>query len=288
MHSCIYEGQVTHHRSEPVVHRFQYHLFMVYLDLAELPSLVGRRGLIGDRKYAARSFLRNDHLFDPAVPLVDEVRAMILDQTGVAPRGPVRLLTQLRNCGYFMSPLNLFYVFDEDDRRVEYVVAEVNNTPWNERHCYLLWEGNRSCDDPLHFAHPKQFHVSPFMGMEMEYRWQLTPPADQLEVSLENYQEAKRRFSAGLTLQRRELSAQRLRQMTLRYPLMTAQIVAGIYFQALQLWWKKCPSHTHPAKLNRGPSLQAPQSSPATPPRAVRSGQRGVSRSAPASAARRS
>jgi DUF1365 family protein len=177
MHSCIYKGIVTHRRREPVEHRFQYRLFMVYLDLDEIPTLVGRRGLLAGSKYALRSFLRTDHLYEPSQPLADEVRDVIRRQTGQSSHGPIRLLTQLRYFGYYMSPLNLFYAFDASGRRVETIVAEVNNTPWNERHCYVLWAGNRRGDaSQLQFEHAKEFHVSPFMDMDMEYEWRLTKP----------------------------------------------------------------------------------------------------------------
>ncbi len=228
---------------------------MVYLDLDELPDIVGRSGLIASRKYASRAFLRGDHLFDESRPLVDEVRDLIRRETGQPSRGPIRLLTQLRCFGYYISPLNLYYVFDERDERVESVIAEVNNTPWNERHCYVLWDGNRTGDaDSLKFAHPKAFHVSPFMGMEMEYRWRLGVPDSDLSVQLANVHGAGQLFDAGMTLERRELNQRQLRRMTFRYPLMTAQIIAGIYYQALKLWWKKCPAYTHPKNLNNSPS----------------------------------
>ena len=262
MHSCIYEGTVTHRRRQPVAHQFQYRLFMVYLDLDELPSLVGRARLISARKFASRSFLRGDHLFDPSLTLTDELREVIRDQAGATPRGPIRLLTQLRYCGYFMSPLNLFYVFDERDQHVEFVVAEVNNTPWNERHCYVLWDGNRTSSmDQLNFAHRKGFHVSPFMDMDFEYRWRLSEPGSELKVHLANHRNSQQVFDAGMTLERRELNQQQLRRMTVRYPLMTAQITGGIYYQALKLWWKKCPFYTHPNKLNDSASLVPPASS---------------------------
>ncbi|QDU92506.1 DUF1365 domain-containing protein [Lignipirellula cremea] len=249
MHSCIYEGTVTHRRREPVDHRFQYRLFMVYLDLDELPSLVGPHGLIASSSQATRSFLRSDHLFDPSLPLADEVRELVREQTGQRPVGPIRLLTQLRCLGYYMSPLNLFYVFDASGRRVEHVLAEVNNTPWNERHVYLLWDGNREGEgDALRFVHDKEFHVSPFMEMEMCYRWKLSAPGENLQIDLTNLQDDRRLFHARMTLQRRELNRPQLRRMTFRYPLMTAQIIAGIHYQALKLWWKKCPVYSHPTK----------------------------------------
>ena len=251
MHSCIFEGTVSHRRLEPVAHRFQYRLFMVYLDLDELESFTGRRSLIGTTKSSIRSFLRSDHLFDAAIPLAEEVRKVIGDQTGRAPVGPIRLLTQLRNFGYYMSPLNLYYCFDESGQEVDMVVAEVNNTPWNERHCYVLWSGNKlEGGDELKFSHPKDFHVSPFMGMNMTYRWGLARPAESLTVHLANLRQEQMVFEAGMSLKRRPLDHQNLRRMSVRYPLMTAKIGAAIYFQALKLWWKKCPTYLHPNKLN--------------------------------------
>lgn len=256
MNSCIYEGTVTHRRREPVDHQFQYRLFMVYLDLDELPSLVGRRGLISGSKHASRSFLRSDHLFDNSLPLADEVRQLIHQRTGQTPLGPIRLLTQLRCFGYYMSPLNLFYVFDDGGQRIEYVVAEVNNTPWNERHFYVLWDGNRQdSSDELQFGHDKAFHVSPFMDMDLRYHWKLSTPGETLRIGLANSQDSKQLFDAGMTLEHQALSRPNLRRMTFRYPLMTAQITAGIYYQALKLWWKQCPVYSHPKNLTNSPSL---------------------------------
>jgi DUF1365 family protein len=234
---------------------------MVYLDLEELPSLVGEGGLIKHRKIATNSFLRTDHLFDPNQPLAEEVRQLVKHQTGTLPNGPIRLLTQLRCFGYYFSPLNLFYVHDQHDERVECVVAEVSNTPWNERHCYTLGEGNRTgAANSLSFSHAKAFHVSPFMGMDMEYRWTLSQPGIDLKVQLANVQDEREIFCAGMTLKRRDLTKRQLTRMTLQYPLMTAQIGVAIYLQALKLWWKKCPFYTHPNKRSNLPNA-IPESS---------------------------
>ena len=260
MQSCIYEGHVTHHRRQPVEHRFGYRLYMAYLDLDELPSLVGPRRQIASRRWAARSFLRGDHLFDQQRPLAEEVRSLIQQQTGRCPRGPVRLLTQLRHFGYYLSPLNLYYLFDEDNVQVDCVLAEVNNTPWNERHVYTLWDGNRrlaGSGGTIEYQHPKTFHVSPFMDMDVEYRWRLSSPGDELQLQVANLRGGDTFFTASMTLARQPLTQAVLRRVSWRYPLMTARIAAAIYLQAWKLWRKQCPFYPHPARAvdSKSPAL---------------------------------
>ena len=225
MQSCLYEGTVWHRRNEPVTHEFKYRLFMVYLDLEELPRLVGERGLIANRQFAVRSFLRRDHLYRHPESLDDEVRQIVYQQTGFRPRGPIRMLTQLRNFGIYFSPLNLFYVFDAKGERVESLVAEVNNTPWKERHCYVLWQGNGfRMHETMRFSHAKNFHVSPFMGMQQRYRWKLSEPRENLLVQLVSRERHEKIFTACMKLKRRSLDIAQLRRMTVRYPWMTVQI----------------------------------------------------------------
>lgn len=249
MHSCIYEGIVSHRRRDPVDHQFKYRLYMVYLDLDELHDLTTSDGLIGTSRKSACSFVREDHLFNPDLQLASEVRSIVEEQTGQSPNGPIRLLTQLRYFGYYMSPLNLYYCFDANGETVEAIVAEVNNTPWKERHCYVLWTGNRQGPaEEMRFSHSKDFHVSPFMDMNMAYRWRLGHPENSLKVHLANMRDSEVVFEAGMSLKRRPLNRAALRRMTLRYPMMTVQICAAIYFQALKLWWKKCPFYSHPTK----------------------------------------
>ena len=260
MHSCIYEGVISHLRRRPVSHRFQYRAFMVYLDLDEIRALTQANTTISSKRFSGQSFLRKDHLFDPSLPLEAEVRDRIESETGNRPTGPIRLLTQLRCYGTYFSPLNLFYVFDQQGEQVEYVLAEVNNTPWLQRHCYVLWQGNATGrDGQLEFAHPKEFHVSPFMDMQMQYHWQLAEPNETLSVKLSNLQGSDELFTANMQLQRSELTRQNLRRLTIRYPLMAARITAAIYYQALKLWWKKCPFYPHPHKQSN-PLSPAPTS----------------------------
>ncbi|MCO6453704.1 MAG: DUF1365 domain-containing protein [Pirellulaceae bacterium] len=251
MHSCLYEGRVWHRRERPVNHGFRYRLFMAYLDLDELPRLVPE--LVSGNHSAGLSFQHQDHLLGHAGDLASAVRQLVRERTGMEPGGPIRLLTQLRSLGRYFSPLNMFYCFDPSGSDLQCAVAEVNNTPWGEQHCYVLWEGNRvEPSSELRFTHAKTFHVSPFMDMRLDYEWTLHLPADQLRVRISNSRAGDRFFQAGLVMRRRELDRPTLRRMAWRYPLQPAGILAAIYFEAFRLWMKRCPTYSHPK--TRSPS----------------------------------
>ena len=249
MHSCLYEGHVVHIRRRPVSHRFRQRIALALLDLDEMEASSGGRRLVSQRRYAPLSFQREDHLFDPARPLKQEVYDLVEEAAAIRPVGPVRLLTQLRYCGYYFSPLNLYYVYDQTASVIEAIVAEVSNTPWKERHAYVLCRGNQTGETGLlQYAHRKDFHVSPFMPMDLGYRWGLSEPGERLSVSLANEEAGELVFEANMELTRRAWSPASLRRMAFRYPLQTAQISAAIYVHALRLWWKRCPVYVHPKK----------------------------------------
>lgn len=249
MKSCIYEGRISHKRSTPTEHAFRYTAYMVYLDLDELDSNRDLRRLIPSSGWKPSLFRRADHMGDCESNLGQSVRKLIEERTGQRSVGPIRLLTQLRQFGFYFSPLNLYYCFDEDGSSVEFIVAEVNNTPWREQHCYVLWQGNQQeTGSGLQYRHSKEMHVSPFMQMDVDYLWRITEPGEILKVSVANMQGDRKLFDAGMSFRRRPLTRSQLAYSQFRFPWMTARIMAGIYWQALRLWWKRCPTYQHPSK----------------------------------------
>jgi hypothetical protein len=228
-------------------HAFGQSLAMVYLDLDELPRLFRGSWLYGFEKPRPASFRRRDHLGDPARPLAECVRSLVEQRTGERPRGPVRLLTQLRSFGLAFNPLSLHFCFDEDGATPRAIVADVTNTPWNERHAYVL--PVQACEaGVLRFTTPKAFHVSPFLGMRSSYRWRIGLPGPRLHARIESWNAGRCEFVASIALERRELAAGELVRAWLRFPFASGQVLAGIYWQALRLWRKGAPFHPHPGR----------------------------------------
>lgn len=243
MNSALYTGIVSHRRLSPALHHFHYKVFMVYLDLDELPTLFKGAWFWSATRPALAWFRRRDFL-KPRIPdLKQAVLDTVFDATGERlENASVRLLANLRYFGYLINPISCYYVFDQRNA-LRFIVAEVTNTPWGERIAYVIPSGSEKLTS---HAFQKQMHVSPFMPMAMEYRWHSTPPDEQITLALQNWQLGELVFSANLTLQKKALSAGNLNRMLLTYPFMTAQVALGIYWQAFRLFIKKVKFQPNP------------------------------------------
>lgn len=260
MHSAIYSGQVRHRRFKPRGHAFAYRLFMVYVDLAELDRLFQGRWLWSAQRPALAWLRRADYLGEPAVPLDEAVRDRVQRETGERPNGPIRMLTHLRYFGLCFNPVTFYYCFDATDTGIETIVAEITNTPWNERHAYVLAEHfNEGHGNAKRYRLTKTFHVSPFIDMAIEYDWRFTIPTATLNVHMEDRKGSEKLFDATLTLERREISTASLAHALLAFPLMTARVLGGIYWQALRLWLKRVPFYAHPRKRTQTGGAKLPK-----------------------------
>lgn len=247
--SAVYEGIVRHRRHAPHPHAFRYRMAQLYLDLDEVDRVFDRRWLWSSKRRNLAEFRRSDFLGDPSQSLSDAVRERAAGVLGRRPQGPIRLLAHLRYAGVSFNPVSFYYCYTVDGTALDCIVAEITNTPWKERHAYVLpVEAAMAHGRALHWSFAKEFHVSPFIDMARDYRWRFTAPDEHLHVHMDVMREGEREFDATLHLQRRPLDAISLRRVLWRYPLMTAHVLGAIHWQALRLWLKRNPVYDHPSK----------------------------------------
>jgi DUF1365 family protein len=254
MHSALYRGWLEHRRHQPQRHAFRYRLFMAYLDLGELDTVFRGRWLWSTTRRALARFDRRDHFGDPALPLDEAVRRLVVEHTGTRPQGPIRLLTHLRYFGHNFNPVSFYYCFDASGRTVHTVVAEVTNTPWGERHCYVLPRAPEE-RGALRARSTKAMHVSPFHPMALDYDWRIGLPGHALGVHMAlSPSGGASVVDATLALKRVPIAGASLAGVLLRFPLMTMQVAVAIHWQALRLWLKRVPIFDHPTQGRAAPA----------------------------------
>jgi uncharacterized protein len=233
---ALYEGWVAHRRVEPVSHSFRYRIFLPLFDLEELPQALDPIPLWSARRPAPAWFRRDDYL-GGSLPLAEAAREQAYHCTGRRPAGPVRLLANPRYLGVGFNPVSFYFLHDSGGE-LDSVIAEVTNTPWGERHAYVLEAGSRTVNEG---DFDKALHVSPFMPMDQRYTWRAPAPGTTLSVQIESTEHGERAFDATLNLTRRPLTARGLANPTIR-------LIALIYGHAVALKLKGVPVQPHPAR----------------------------------------
>jgi DUF1365 family protein len=225
----IYAGTVLHARRAPA-RAFRYRVHMLVVDVDAVPAWL--------------PFRRRDYLGDPRRPLRAEVLDRVEAALGERPAGAVLLLTQIRPLGRAFNPVSFYYCLAADGAP-RAVVAEITNTPWNERHAYVLAAGAGGAAADF----DKSFHVSPFFPMAQRYRWRMDPPGERIGVDMINEESGREVFRARLSLARRApLTRTAYARAALAQPIAAWRTLAAIYWQALRLYLAGAPFHPHPAR----------------------------------------
>ncbi|MBO9707956.1 MAG: DUF1365 domain-containing protein [Caulobacter sp.] len=231
--SAIYSGQVFHRRLKPKTHALRYKVFMLLLDLDELPGLLARTRLLRSGRFGWASFHAADHGDKRGGDLRPYVSDRLVE-AGITPGGPVRLLCMPRIFGYGFNPLSLYFCHAPDGA-LNAILYEVRNT-FGQRHGYLI--ATPQADAPLRQTAPKRFFVSPFMDMDLTYRFTVSPPGDKVGVKVEVLDGEGLLLTAGFSGRRTPLTDAGLLSALLRHPLLSFGVVAAIHWEALKIFAK--------------------------------------------------
>lgn len=246
--SAIFRGIVTHKRFRPRVHKLRYRIFSILFDLDELPDLDRSLTFFSRNRFNLMSFHDRDHGGSGSEPLRDYVERTLREGGIDGGGGPIRLLCMPRILGYVFNPISVYYCY-RPGGELAALLYEVNNT-FGERHNYLI-----AVDHPGETAvlqgSPKRLHVSPFLPVDLEYRFRVTEPADALSVAVHVHDAEGLIVAAALSAKRTELTNGAVFRTFLLYPLLTLKVVAGIHWEALKLWLKGVRVHTKPVPPDR-------------------------------------
>jgi uncharacterized protein len=241
--SSIYIGDIRHTRLRPSRHRLRYRMLTFLVDLDELPALAARVSVFSFNRFNLFSFHERDHLSGTKQPLRLQVEEH-LHQAGIhLDGGAIKLLCMPSVLGCVFNPISIYFCHGPD-RGLRAILYEVNNT-FGERHSYLI-----QTSDPFARIHLQQcdkaFFVSPFMDMNMHYRFHAQCPGSKVLVGVRAYGADGLILSAVLTGHRHELSTGGLLKAFVRQPLLALQVFAAIHWEALKLWRKGLRPRTRP------------------------------------------
>ncbi|TYK66203.1 DUF1365 domain-containing protein [Colwellia echini] len=246
-HSSIYVGNISHRRFSPKKHSFNYKLYMLALDCDDIEKALKLNkgiGLFGFSWFHPLRFVEKDYLRDDPSGLRQRITDKVLALNGCNDISKVLMLVQVRCFGLYFSPANFYFCYDQNDNCTQ-MLAEVSNTPWNERHYYLV-----DLHSDKEKTNKKDFQVSPFMDLDMSYFWQIKPPnthSKKLKIHIENKRkhndsdQLTKLFDASLTMTSQTFNQPNLLRVWCQLPAMTIKVVLGIYWQALRLFIKRIP-----------------------------------------------
>ncbi|NND81607.1 MAG: DUF1365 domain-containing protein [Gammaproteobacteria bacterium] len=241
----LFQGWVDHDRRQPRAHRFRYRISPVWLNVQQTSVLDKLSWLWSSRRPAAVRFDR-DKFLPGAGSVYQSAQQEVLQHNGQQFEGTVYLLANLSVWGICYNPVSFYFCYNAAGQ-LRYILSEIHNTPWGERHVYVHeMPAGAELPHQGRFEFDKQFHVSPFMPMDLHYDWSFRVTNDNIFVTMRLLRADQKIFKVSMDLTARPLTAVQALWLPFRYPLMCVKVFTAIYWQAFILWCKRVPFYNHP------------------------------------------
>tara|TARA_R110002110_G_scaffold119309_2_gene293726 strand:- start:7061 stop:7813 length:753 start_codon:yes stop_codon:yes gene_type:complete len=241
--NILFSGTLRHRRFIPKVHEFTYKVFYFYFNINELASLCDTISFLSQEKFNYLSFYRKNYIGDASQPISETVNKLLSSQN-TKPSSDVFMMTQLSHLGFCFNPISLYFTYQDD--MLQSLIADVQNTPWGEKHPYVLTNPNDISHQSYAFQFLKKLHVSPFFDMRFVYDLNLKLTKENFIVHMQNMKDDIKHFDVTLSMQGVPFSANALKKLIVKHPFVSQKIILSIYWQALKLYIKRIPFVSHP------------------------------------------
>lgn len=255
-HCATATAKIRHRRFKPKPHEFNASLNYLWFDPDQIESICQQSKLWSFNRWNIFSLHEPDYLPNYAGSLRAKVQQHLAQHAAydLKTDDQVRILALPRSFGYGFNSVIFYFVWA--DQHLRFIISEITNTPWGERHAYThdcLTSSPlfRQSSTSYPFSFDKAFHVSPFMPMDIQYHWNFTfdstAETERLFIEMRLLQKQKIMFDASMQVTFAHLNnAAAQTRYALMFPLQGVKMLGMIYLQAMKLWLKKIPFHPHP------------------------------------------
>lgn len=234
--SNLYEGEITHARTEPVKHNFSFPIYTFVLDLDELELLDKKIRFFGYNRGSVFTLYDSDYLGSGQGSIKEKLKNWLTKFGYEEKYTTVKMITTLRVFKHTFNPVIFYYCLDSEDNIV-YHVAEVHNT-FGEGHLYILKNGKKSKVGTEYLV-PKEFHVSPFNKVEGDYNFHFSQLKEKLDVRINVSKNNKNFFYARISGNAQKITRYKLVKLIMKYPLRTLLVIPKILAEAAKLYYVK-------------------------------------------------
>lgn len=248
-------AQISHRRYQPKAHAFASGLTYLYFDPDQMKTWTQGSSLWSATGFNLLCLNEADFLTSALGSIRQKVAACLQAELDVCLDAdmPIRVLGLPRMLGIRFNSVVFYFVFDRAFKP-QFILTEITNTPWGERHTYVhdcRGQTPRHISDyqQYRFEFAKTFHVSPFMPLDLDYRWHFSFSDQKNVVYMQLWQTGILQFDANMSfaLEPITLPSQQ-RRYALKHLLEPCKMLFGIYSQAFKLWRKKLKFYRHPHK----------------------------------------
>lgn len=208
---------------------------MHHLSLGTIESAFSDSKLYSYDSRNIASFKKTNYLGKKNKGVYEKALNILKDNNVSEEFDDIFILSNLEYLGYCFNPISIYFCIQ--GRVIKYLILEVTNTPWGERHCYVL----KPCllrENIYSSSFRKVLYVSPFLDMDYEYKINCKYTENKIIIHLESTSNNTVDFDATLSLNTEEVSAKSLNKYLITRMPNTIKTIVTIYWQAFKILLK--------------------------------------------------